>query len=725
MKTRPATPSRFSFTALVSWLAQYRLRFVFRGVFLLLMLATLYLALYVLQQEKQLSYKNYQDSFRKTRDQISATLRHPAGQLALLNPHTKSAKIVPLHPLLLPFSAIDFDDQHKAQQAAEMSGCLVQFKDQGALCVAVGNNPWAGGFIYVAGNFQSADLIPHQRGDAMLDQAHRVRVTVTLRGQVYRWIAPFEAMSGPDGGGNKTARAYGRLTGFIDNAGNRADSRPVKDFRGWVWQSAHCIEPALDAASNSNNDPCVRSSFFSIRLPVGLLQDALFEKSRPVWPPADLDRIDVHVTVLPPGPGAPLLDSDSGNALPPFSVDDLTPLLLPGETLQIKKLGGAADVDGGNGGNGERGGNRDLIKLTGAQAAADDSWQILNKVIRRLPVDAYDTAMESRESITTQAGSYEILLKGDVRSVNKSLSVVATRISWFVVAMLLALGLAWFVIEVRIIHRITILTKRAASLSKTVKGAGGLDEFDLSDLRGTDELGILASCLHDLLRRVREDVEREAIRAEQEKEMWHAVGHEIMSPLQSLMALHGATDNQSSRYINRMQQAVRILYGSASPSEAFQSSVLQVTAIDIDAFLTNVAGNAPCVGIDNVLYDGPSGPVMVRADDYSLEDVVTHVLRNAERYRTPASAITLRMSASETAASITIHNQGPNIDADLIDKIFEYGVSDQLDAGAHGNRGQGLFVAKTYMAKMGGTITAHNVADGVSIVLSLQRVTGG
>ena len=38
-------------------------------------------------------------------------------------------------------------------------------------------------------------------------------------------------------------------------------------------------------------------------------------------------------------------------------------------------------------------------------------------------------------------------------------------------------------------------------------------------------------------------------------------------------------------------------------------------------------------------------------------------------------------------------------------------------------RGQGLFVAKTYMAKMGGTVTAENVAGGVRIVLTLPRVT--
>jgi C4-dicarboxylate-specific signal transduction histidine kinase len=51
-------------------------------------------------------------------------------------------------------------------------------------------------------------------------------------------------------------------------------------------------------------------------------------------------------------------------------------------------------------------------------------------------------------------------------------------------------------------------------------------------------------------------------------------------------------------------------------------------------------------------------------------------------------------------------------------------VSDQPEAGTAGNRGQGLFVAKTYMAKMGGTITAFNIEDGVSFELGLQRVSG-
>ena len=677
-------------------LKQFRLRILFRGAFLLLAAATVGLALYVLQQEKQLSYNNYRSGLNKTAGQIGATLRHPTGQLALLNLRDDSAEHddAPLHPVLLPYPSLDFDEQSKVQQAVTMSGCLAQYGDTGTLCVAVGSSIWAGGFIYVAGDFYSGQLVPHAHGVHELDQSHRVRVTVALRGETYRWIAPFEQIGDPVRQGRGM---HGRLTGFDLDADGDFDPRPNKEFRGWVWQNPYCFKSDLD------NADCVRSAFYSMRLPIPAFQKELMQLRRPVWPPADLDKIRVRIEVLAPGDGGALFDSDSGAASRPFAVRDLAAQLLPGETLSIRKQGEA----------------KDLIVLAGAEGAPDTTSRMLARLIRRLPLDKDGGLPKSVQTISTSSGVYEIALSGDVRGVDRSLGVVAARVAWFVGAMLLALFLAWFIIEIGIIRRIAVLTRRAKNLSQVVKGSGGLERFDVSDLRGADELGILAACLHDLLRRVKEDVEREEIRAEQEKEMWHAVGHEIMSPLQSLMALHA--EGQSSRYINRMQQAIRVLYGSASPSEAFQSTVLQVTSVELDAFLKNVADNAPLVGIADVRFTNESGPVAVRADDYSLEDVVTHVLRNAERYRTAGTPIEIVLRASETSATITIANQGPNIAEDMLGKIFEYGVSDQQDSAAEGNRGQGLFVAKTYMAKMGGTIAAQNLPDGVVFTLSLQR----
>jgi signal transduction histidine kinase len=689
--------------AFLAWLASFRLRILFRAAFLLLALAVLAMAVTVLQEEKQRSYDNYRAGFAKTKEQIVARLRHPSGQLALLNPRWDALAAAQGRPVVLPYSAIDFDDQNKVRNAVEMAGCLVQYKRSGSLCVAIGNNPWAGGYIYAAGTFESGPLEAHRIGDEYLDGAHRLRVTVSLRGQTYRWLAPFEALGN---GGARPEGVRGRFTGYVEQAGrDYTGARPVKEFRGWVWQDGKCLDNPEE-----DDESCGRKSFYSLRLPVEVLRDALFQREKPTWPPPDLDQFQVRIQVLAPGDQPALFDSSEPGASPPFALDDLTTLLLPGETLTLRQAGAK---------------EADVIQLSGKDEALEQSSPLLTRLIRRLPVESLEApVVELAEDVATPLGNYRLLLKGDARSVNKTLSAVATRVSWFVGAMLGAIGLAWLVIEIGIVRRIGRLTGRTRGLSKTVRAEAGLERYDLSDLRSGDELGLLATGLDDLLRRVQEDAERERIRAEQEKDLWHAVGHEIMSPLQSLLALHGSEQDPSHRYISRMQQAVRILYGSASPSEAFQSSSLQVQALDIAEFIRNVADNAACVGIADVRCTAPDGPVLVRADEYPLEDVFSHILKNADRYRTPGTPITLSLETSDTTATVTLHNTGPRIPEDLIDKIFEYGVSDQPEAGAHGNRGQGLFVAKTYMAKMGGTISARNGEDGVSFGLGLQRVRG-
>jgi sensor histidine kinase regulating citrate/malate metabolism len=76
---------------------------------------------------------------------------------------------------------------------------------------------------------------------------------------------------------------------------------------------------------------------------------------------------------------------------------------------------------------------------------------------------------------------------------------------------------------------------------------------------------------------------------------------------------------------------------------------------------------------------------------------------------------------------VNITNVGSIIEPDMLERVFEYGVSDPNYTEHTEHRGQGLFVAKTYMAKMGGTIFAENIAvdnqAGVRFVLTLQRVS--
>ena len=114
-----------------------RLRILFRGLFALLALAMVALALSVLQDEKQRSHRIYAEGLKKNQAQIAARLRHPTGQLALLNPDAADRPAQPVHPLVLPFAALDFDDRAKALQAVEMAGCALLYPDGATLCAAI------------------------------------------------------------------------------------------------------------------------------------------------------------------------------------------------------------------------------------------------------------------------------------------------------------------------------------------------------------------------------------------------------------------------------------------------------------------------------------------------------------------------------------------------------------------------------------------------------------
>jgi signal transduction histidine kinase len=418
--------------------------------------------------------------------------------------------------------------------------------------------------------------------------------------------------------------------------------------------------------------------------------------------------VKLRLQWLAPG-GEVLFDSQAPGVTPPLALADLAKGLAPGEKLNITRQGAVPTV---------------MAQLQGHEAQAEPAAPWLTRLILRLPADTSAVRLSASDEVATPNARYRLQLTGDLQSVDRSLGATATRLSWFVGAMLAAIALAWLIIDVGLVRRVAVLTQRAAALQYNMQDPQverRLGDLEVADLRGPDELGILAGSLAALLQRVKDGARREHIRAEQELDRWHAVGHEIMSPLQSLMVLHGASDDPSHRYVQRMQQAVRVLYGTASPSEAIESATLAVGTLDLNAFLQHVASNAPFAGIANVHYSAQPQAVMVRADEYSLEDAVTHVLRNADRHRVPGSPITLTLAGDARMAELRIHNLGPGIDASLLERVFDYGVSDQDPNTTGERRGQGLFVARTYMAKMDGTIGALNLDDGVAFVLRLVR----
>ncbi len=651
-------------------------RLLLRAVFLSLLVGSVLLALQLLADEKQRLQRAYEAGFQGRLAVLAERLRHPSGQLALLNADLPPPDAQGWVPLRLPLGAIDFDDPFKADRAVSLVDCWSRWATGPAWCVGVGQRGSAGSFVYAVLRLSAPALQGRERGGLELGGVHRLQLRLQGGGEDARWLAPLEWGRAAPG------FAQGQWPGFADVDGDALlprRIRPDRDFRAWAWQ---------DGRSCGGQADCLRDTLISLRIPVTAWRGAS------PWPPATLAQLRLQLQLLAPG-GGRLFDSQQSGVRAAAGLQTVVEALQPGERLRVQRDGQAS------------------IELA-APPAAIEARPWVARLVRRLPA----ARLEGPLRADAAAGPWQLSLHGDLGQVDRELAAAATRYSTTLLLAAAGIALAWLLVELGLLRRMAQLTRRANALTLQLQAAPDrLPPLEVADLKGRDELGILAGTLDELLGRVREQLRAEQLRAAQAREQWQAVGHEIISPLQALLALHARDGDASRRYLLRMQAAINLLYGQASVGEAMDQAQAERERLELAGFLREVAANAPFAGFDDVIAEGIETPCWVLADALKLEDALTHLLSNAQRYRTPATAIVLRLRSEAEFACIDVINQGPLIAPERLPTLFELGTG---SAEGPTQRGQGLFVARGYLAKMGGSIAVRNLPDGVCFTLRLS-----
>lgn len=649
-------------------------RLLLRAVFLALLTGSVLLALQLLADEKQRLQRAYEAGFQGRLDVLAERLRHPSGQLALLNADLPAPNEQGWVPLRLPLGAIDFDDPFKAERAVSLVDCWSAWELGPAWCLGVGQRGSAGAFVYAVLRLDAPTLQGRERGGLDLSAVHRLRLQLRGAGEDTQWLAPLELK----------ADGLGQWPGFAGVSGEALPrkARPDRDFRAWAWQR--------DCAGCAPED--LRASLISLRIPVAAWRRPS-NNSAP-WPPDSLSQLRVQLQLLGPG-GRVLFDSQQGGVRRAASLERLREDLRPGERLRMQRPSQPPI----------------LLAAPPADGAAPQPWVM--RLIRRLPAARLEGPLQAEAEV----GGWSVQLQGDLGQVDRELALAARRYSTTLLLAAAGIALAWLLVELGLLRRMAHLTRRANALTLQLQAAPDrLPPLEVADLKGRDELGILAGTLDELLARVREHLRGEQLRAAQAREQWQAVGHEIMSPLQALLALHPAEADGSRRYLLRMQAALNLLYGQASVGEALDQAQAERERLDLAAFLREVAANAPHAGFHDVVAEGCEAECFVWADALKLEDALTHLLSNAQRYRLPGTPVRLQLGIVGEQAVLRVHNQGPAIPVERLPTLFELGTS---SAEGPTQRGQGLFVARGYLAKMGGSIEVENAEGGVRFTIRL------
>jgi two-component system, OmpR family, sensor kinase len=239
---------------LLTYLASISRRLLLRAVFLGLLFTTIGFALFLISEEKRRNDLAYERGLLSKLAELTAKLRHPAGQLALLNPSLRDPAQTPLRPLLLPFASLDVDEASKARQAIETAGCTVQYPDGSALCAAVGNQF---GYLYLVGSFWSTAFAPFNLAETEISKLLHARIKLKRGQQTEAWLAPLEQASA-----EREAQRY-RLLGYVDTGQTHltAEANEAPDVRAWLWQDKRCLR------NSAAVDNCQQQSFYALRLP--------------------------------------------------------------------------------------------------------------------------------------------------------------------------------------------------------------------------------------------------------------------------------------------------------------------------------------------------------------------------------------------------------------------------------------------------------------------------
>jgi signal transduction histidine kinase len=118
--------------------------------------------------------------------------------------------------------------------------------------------------------------------------------------------------------------------------------------------------------------------------------------------------------------------------------------------------------------------------------------------------------------------------------------------------------------------------------------------------------------------------------------------------------------------------------------------------------------------------------ISVRGDATALNHVVTNLVENAVKYSPEGGTVTMRAAEAERdRVRLTVDDEGIGLPSDL-DIIFEKFVQrEAVDRRVHdeGGVGLGLYIVRTLVEQMGGTVRAERRSPkGSRFVVTLRRV---
>lgn len=263
-----------------------------------------------------------------------------------------------------------------------------------------------------------------------------------------------------------------------------------------------------------------------------------------------------------------------------------------------------------------------------------------------------------------------------------------------------------------------LATRRLLShVREITEAAAGIGEADLSrrvpTTRRNDEVGQLALTLNRMLDRIESSVH-------QLHTITGSLAHDLRSPLTAVrarleMALTAeARDEEAESIISAIEDLDRLtefLNKSLDVAEAKANALrLNRVSIDLEELLRSMIDlyepGMSEKGIHVRLRS--AGKVEIEADEALIHRMMANLFDNELKHLPPSCSVTISVRATDEAAFVTIEDNGPGFDPEIVAHLFEQRVRGRNSKG----HGLGLAFVQAVVRAHGGIVEAANREQG-------------
>lgn len=271
------------------------------------------------------------------------------------------------------------------------------------------------------------------------------------------------------------------------------------------------------------------------------------------------------------------------------------------------------------------------------------------------------------------------------------------------------------------------LRRLSAAAIRVRRGAKEREEIPDFSAR-QDEIGNLSIALREMTTALYDRIDAiESFAAD--------VSHELKNPLTSLRSAVetlplAKSDDSKKRLMDVIQHDVRRLdrlISDISDASRLDAELARVDArsVDLEKFLTDlvdvsrqIRSKNKDVHIELAIERKPGVKTrfVVNGHDLRIGQIVTNLIENARSFvPQEGGRIIVRLVRTRSRCLVYIEDNGPGIQAENIDRIFERFYTDRPESEGFGqNSGLGLSISRQIAEAHGGSLRAENIIDAES-----------